>query len=485
MERLTGIDASFFYMETPAQHMHAVAVTILDPSETKGTSDLEAMRAELARRLVAMPAFRRRLAHFPLGLDHPAWIEAPVDVDRHVFRAALPSPGRRRQLEQFVGDFASVPLARDLPLWECCLLEGLEGGRLAMLVKVHHAIIDGVSGAQMLAQLCDFEPVVPVEKAIVQDCTNAEPEPSLIDLALTSLRARLVDPVRMGTAMLRTIRWGLQAVTSSKDDESVTLPLAAPSTPFSHALTPRRSAGFARASLEDVKKIKNAFGTTINDAVLAACTRALRRQLERRGCLPDRALVASVPVSARRPGEHAASYNRVSAIFVGLPVHIADPVEQLRCVHADASAAKRMMGSLGKDMLGQWMELAPPLLFAQAMRLYSAFRLADLHAPVHNVVISNVPGPPVPLYVAGARVEALYPLGPILEGAALNITVFSYRDALDIGVVTCPDLVDDVGAIGDDIAAAVAELAALADAEAYRAGTGAGLDVDLDHRTAA
>ncbi|HYC53892.1 MAG TPA: wax ester/triacylglycerol synthase family O-acyltransferase [Candidatus Binatia bacterium] len=478
MERLSGIDAAFFYMETPVQHMHALGVMLLDPSDLPCTFDIEAARAEIARRLLAIPVFRKRLAHFPLGLDHPAWIEAKVDADRHVYRAALPSPGTREQLERFIGEFAGVPLSRDLPLWECCLLEGLEGGRLAMLVKVHHSIVDGVSGAQMLAKLCDFEPVVPVERAVVQDCTNAEPEPSLLDLALGSARARAADPIRMGTALLRTMRWGLQAITAADDEENATMPLAAPVTPFSRALTPRRSVAFARASLADVKKIKNAFGITVNDAVLGACTLALRRQLERRGALPDRALVASVPVSARKADENAGSHNRVSAMFVGLPVHLADPVEQLRVVHEDASAAKRMMGSLGKEMLAQWTELAPPLLFAQAMRLYSALQLADLHAPVHNLVVSNVPGAPVPLYVAGARVESVYPLGPILEGAALNVTVFSYRDNLDIGVVTCPDLVDDVASIGDDIAAAIEELAAIADEEMRRGG-------DAGHRTAA
>ncbi len=468
MQRLSGVDAAFLYMETAAQHMHALGVTIVDPSTIPGGYNFEATRAEFVRRLLALPGFRRRLVEFPLGLDHPAWIDARVELGLHVIRAALPAPGSQEQFETFVGNYAGRQLGRDRPLWEFCLLEGLEGGRLAILAKVHHCIIDGVSGSQMLQEIYDLEATAPARGLHPEAYGEDEAVPSLFDLAAASLSARVGDPLRAVTVVAETMVSAAEAVVGLSAKEHVTLPMAAPLTPFSHSLTPRRAVSFARAALSDVKVIKNAFGVTVNDVVLAACTLALRRRLEEAGALPDRPLVASVPVSARIAGEESSSFNRVSAMFVGLPVDCEDPVEQLRAVSRNAATSKKMMASMGANLLGDWVELLPPLLFAQSMQLYSALRMAERHAPVHNLVISNVPGPPFPFYAAGARVLAVYPLGPILEGAALNVTVFSYEDALDIGVVTCPDLAPEVGSLTTAIVEAVAELKRCAEAGAGR-----------------
>lgn len=472
MERLSGIDAAFLYMETRVQHMHVVGVTIMDPSTIPGGYHFPTAQAEFTRRLTSMQAFRRRLAQFPLGLDHPVWVEDHLDIEYHVRRAALPSPGDRPLLEAFVGDYASRPLDRSRPLWEVCLVEGLDGGRVAMLTKVHHSIIDGVSGAQMMSRLYDLAPDgVGLGDGdhghhAIEDVGEIEEEPSLVDLAFTSLRARIADPIRAASLLGRTaVSVGTAIAAAMSDEETTerpTLPMAAPTTPFSHSLTRRRAVSFARAELADLKLVKNTFEVTINDVVLAACTLALRRDLQRRDALPDRPLVASVPVSTRLAGEVAASFNRVSAMFVSLPVQIEDPIEQLRAVHADAVMAKKMIGAFGRELLGDVVELLPPLLFAQAMKLYSRLHLAETHAPVHNLVVSNVPGPPIPMYAAGAKVLAVYPLGPILENAALNITVFSYLDGVDIGVVTCPDLIPDVELLVDGVAEAIADLAEIA-----------------------
>jgi len=458
MERLSGVDAAFLYMETPAQHMHGVGVTIVDPSTIPGGYDFEAMRAEFVRRLMVLPGFRRRLVEFPFGLDHPAWIDARVEVASHVQRAELPPPGTQQQFEAFVGDYASRPLQRDRPMWEFCVLEGLEGGRLAILAKLHHCIVDGVSGAQMLQEIYDLEAVAPERGFHPDGYGEDEATPSLFELAAASLAARAGDPVRAFSVVGGTLVTAAEAIVGRSAQDQVTLPLDAPHTPFSHALTSRRAVSFARASLADVKAIKRVFHVTVNDVVLAACTLALRRRLEEAGALPVRALVASVPVSARREGEDARSFNRVSAMFVALPVHLENPIGQLRAVSRDAENSKRVMSSFGADLLGDWVELLPPLLFAQSMQLYSALHMAERHAPVHNLVVSNVPGPSFPFYAGGARVLAVYPLGPILEGAALNITVFSYEDALDIGVVTCPDLASEVGSMSSAIVDAVGDL---------------------------
>ncbi|MFN2377675.1 MAG: wax ester/triacylglycerol synthase family O-acyltransferase [Candidatus Binatia bacterium] len=462
MQRLSGVDAAFLYMETPAQHMHGLGVTIVDPSTIPGGYDFEAQRAEFVRRLAQLPGFRRRLVEFPFGLDHPAWIEARLDPAAHVFRAELPSPGSQQQFENFVGEYAGRQLRRDRPMWEFCFLEGLEGGRLAILAKLHHCIVDGVSGSQMLQEIYDLQPLAPPRDGHPDSYGEDEAVPSLFDLAAASLSVRLGDPVRAITTVASTLVSAAEAVVSLSEKESVTWPLAAPLTPFSHSLTPRRAVSFARASLADVKAIKNAFGVTVNDVVLAVTTMALRRHLEECCDLPTRPLVASVPVSARQAGEDARSLNRVSAMFIGLPVQLDDAVDQLRAVHRESLVAKKMMSAIGANLLGDWVELLPPLLFAQAMQLYSALHVAERHAPVHNLVVSNVPGPPFPFYAGGARVLAVYPLGPILEGAALNVSVFSYEDALDIGVVTCPDLVCGPDTLSDGIVRAVTELCDLA-----------------------
>lgn len=462
MRRLSGVDAAFLYMETPAQHMHGLGVTIVDPSTIPGGYDFEAMRGEFVRRLVALPGFRRRLVEFPMGLDHPAWIDARVEIEAHVVRACLDAPGGQKEFEDFVGAYAGQQLRRDRPMWEFCLLEGLEGGRLAILAKIHHCIIDGVSGSQMLQEIYDLEPVASPRQLHPEGYGEDEAVPSLFDLAAASLAARVGDPVRAVTTVASTLVSAAEAIVDLSEQEQVTMPMAAPLTPFSHSLTPRRSVSFARALLSDVKAVKNAFGATVNDVVLTACTMALRRRLAEVGQLPGRPLVASVPVSARRPEEKSESFNRVSAMFVGIPVHLDDPLAQLREVRRESAIAKRMMAAMGADLLGDWVELLPPLLFAQAMQLYSALHVAERHAPVHNLVVSNVPGPPFPFYAGGARVLHVYPLGPILEGAALNVTVFSYEDSLDIGVVTCPDLAGEVGSISSAIVDAIAELRKLA-----------------------
>jgi len=465
MQRLSGVDAAFLYMETPAQHMHGVGVTIVDATTIPGGYDFGAMAADFARRLVALPGFRRRLVEFPFGLDHPAWIDSRVDVASHMIRATLPSPGTQRQFEEFVGEYSGRPLRRDRPMWEFCIVEGLEGDRLAILAKIHHCIIDGVSGSQMMQEIYDAFPVAPERGLHPEGFGEDEALPSLFDIAAASLRARLSDPLRAMNTVATTLVSAAEAIVGSAGEEHVTLPMAAPLTPFSHSLTPRRAVSFAHASLPDVKFIKGAFGVTVNDVVLAACTMALRRRLQESGSTVDRPLVASVPVSARREGEKAESFNRVSAMFVGLPAHLDDPVEMLLEVSRGSASAKKMMARLGKNLLGKWIELLPPLLFAQAMQLYSALSMAERHAPVHNLVVSNVPGPPFPFYAGGGRVLAVYPLGPILEGAAINVTVFSYEDHLDIGVVTCPDLAAGVGCVGAAVADAIAELKILAQRE--------------------
>jgi WS/DGAT/MGAT family acyltransferase len=241
---------------------------------------------------------------------------------------------------------------------------------------------------------------------------------------------------------------------------------SSPRTAFNRALTAERAVAFGRVPLATVKGIKNAFGVTINDVVLAACARSLGEYLRRNGETPLRALVASVPISEHGIDRPVTSINRVSVMFLGLPVHLDDPEAIVRSIHEQSIGGKRVYAAFGPYLLAEWVDMAPPPLFAAAVGAYSRWRLADYLPPVHSLVISNVPGPPVPLYAGGARLVAAYPFGPILEGAGINISVMSYDGAVDMGLITCPRAVPRPGEIARGFERAIDELATAAEARA-------------------
>ena len=240
-------------------------------------------------------------------------------------------------------------------------------------------------------------------------------------------------------------------------DEGPTMarPFDAPRTLFNHSITARRSVAFSKCSLDDLKLVKTTFGVTVNDVVLAACTQSLRAYLAKRGETFERPLVVSVPVSVKGKTTAGGSANQVSNMFVRLPVHLVDPVDQLRAVRVDTLDAKAVHGAIGADMIGDVTEVTPPAIFNLASRLYSSANLADRLAPIHNLVISNVPGPPFPLYIAGAQLVGMYPFGPLIEGSGLNISVLSNMGNMDIGVIACPDIAPDVEEVSDGIVDAI------------------------------
>lgn len=239
-------------------------------------------------------------------------------------------------------------------------------------------------------------------------------------------------------------------------------PLNAPRTLFNASITARREVAFGLAPLEDLKTIGRVFGVTVNDAVLAACTHGLRRYLDAFGQVPDRPLVCSVPVSIHGHGS-GRSTNQVSTIFVNLPVQVDDPLEQLRLIHTGALGAKEIQRSVGTDLISDIVEVVPTSMFQLATRLYSRAGLADRLAPVHNLIVSNVMGSPLPLYMAGAKVIAIYPFGPLIEGTGLNITVVSNNGEMNIGLIACPDLVPDLDHLMSGILAGVDTLLAAAE----------------------
>ena len=477
MRRLAGMDASFVYMETPSAHMHVVGTLVLDPSSAPKGYSFERVKHMIESRLHLLEPFRRKLVMVPFGIDHPVWIEDPdFDIDRHLRRGALPSPGSMRELAAYVGDVAGRALDRNYPLWELHVVEGLENGNVALVTKMHHSAMDGVSGADLMVHLFDLEPDTPDPEPPAEEW-KPDAVPSDAALVVDALASRLRSPLRMTRVFAKTARAAVDiarnAVPALNPNASGSgvrpaLPFTAPRTRFSGAITPHRSVAFGKADLEDLRFVKSTFGTTVNDVVLAACTQTLRHYLAAHDDLPDQPLVCSVPVSVHAEGNKDTT-NQVSTMFVRLPVQLSDPVEQLRTIRAETVEAKEMQNAIGADMLQDWAEFLPGTLFNRAMRLYSSRNLADRHRPIHNLVISNIPGPPIPLYSAGARVLGVYPFGPLLEGAGMNITVLSNMGNMDFGIIACTESVPDIWDIADGFGEAVTALKVAAEKEAGRA----------------
>jgi diacylglycerol O-acyltransferase / wax synthase len=464
MKRLAGIDATFLYAETPSMHMHVTGVILLDPSTMPGGYSADTVKQMISSRMHLLPPFRERVMTVPFQLAHPLLIEDPdFDIDNHVFRVGVPAPGSIHELAELVGNIASRPLDRSKPLWEMWVAEGLEHGYVALIAKMHHCVIDGVSGADLMVHLFDLEPNAKVEPPDHE--WEPERKPSDLELVAHSLESRVRHARQVLPTIARTGRSALQLVrlVRRKDGPSATLPLTAPRTRFSGSITPHRAIAFGKASLDDFKLIKRVYGTTVNDVVLAACAGAVRQWLIAHDDLPDKPLVASVPVSVRGEEHQGTAGNQISAMFVGLPVQVEDPIERLLRIQEDTRAAKEVHGAIGADSLQNWAEFAAPAVFALAARFYSGRKLADRHPVVHNLVISNVPGPPVPLYSAGARVIAVYPLGPILEGAGLNLTVLSNMGSVDFGAIACREMVPDLWDIATGFTESVDELRKLAE----------------------
>jgi diacylglycerol O-acyltransferase len=468
-QRLSGMDASFLYMETPSAHSHVVGTLILDPSTAPTEFTFERVKQLLRERMHLLEPFRRRLAWVPFNLSHPVWVEDPAfDMDAHVHHTTVRAPGSMRELADVVGDIAGRPLDRSRPLWECWVIDGLEDGQVAMVTKIHHAAIDGVTGADLMAHLFDLEPDAPPPTP--PDAPwQADEVPSDLELTADALRYVLGNPLRMAKVLRNTVGSVVDIVAQQRakpDDDapSPAMPFQAPRVRWSGAITPHRVVAFGKAALDDMRAVKSTFGTTVNDVVLAACTITLRRYLAAHDDLPDVPLVCSVPVSVHGQSTSEGT-NQVSTMFVRLPVQLEDPIEVLRTINAETKVAKVMQNAIGADTLQDFAQFIPPAVFNRAMRLYSGWNLADRHRPVHNMIVSNVPGPPIPLYAAGAQVKGVFPFGPLLEGAGLNLTILSNMGNVDFGVVACTELVPDVWDIADGFGDAVRELKALADAE--------------------
>lgn len=439
-------------------HTHVALTAVLDPSTMPGGYSFEAMRRHIADRVHLVRPFRKRVVDVPFRLHHPVWVDdTDFEVDRHIKRIAVPSPGTLRELSHIVGHIASVQLERSKPLWEVWIVEGLEHDRVALVAKVHHSSMDGASAAELLPAFFDLE-AEPAETVIPPPY---DPSPAPDDWELVGASA--VDRLRSLGRLPSLARRTTQSITRIRRDRRDThtaagTPLTAPHTVFNGPITAQRSVAFARVPLAQVKEIKNAHAATINDVLLATCALAMRRYLEDRKGLPAEPLVTACPVSVRSDDERGQQNNRLSVMFTKLHTDVGDPVECLRATQKTAAAAKSEHEILGPDTLGAWAEMADPIASRVASSLYSSNNLAAHHRPALSFILSNIPGPPFPVYLAGAEMERAYPMGPVLEGAGLNVTMMSYRDSVDFGFLGATELLPDIWDLADAVPVAFDEL---------------------------
>ena len=445
MDLLSGLDASFLYLESGAQLMHVCGLIVVDPATVPGGYDFDNFKKELSNRVSGVAMFNRKLKFVPGKIDFPVWVvDEEFDIERHVHRLAVPAPGGERELSEVAGHLAGIPLDRSRPLWEMYVIEGLASGQIVIFSKMHHSSVDGVSGSNMISYLCSLEPDAPPLDQADPSASGSHRVPSDLELVGRGVLSTVTKPWQMARLVAPTVRTLTETVSRAREGTAMAAPLTAPRTSFNGTITGHRSIAFTDISLDDIKEIKNAVpGATVNDVVLALSGGALRRYLQDRGELPDTSLLASVPVSVRSESKRAGR-NQVSSIFCKLGTDVEDPRERITAMSKANANAKDHHKAVPADTLQEWAEFAAPRTFGLAVRMVSDLRLAERAPVIHNLVISNVPGPPVPLYFMGARIDALYPLGPVFHGAGLNITVMSNNGEMHIGAIACRELMPRV-----------------------------------------
>lgn len=492
MRQLSGVDVSFLNMETPSVFGHVSSLNLYDPASAPGGGGLEATKRLILERIDELAPFRRRLVEVPFGLDLPYWVEDPdFDIDYHVRHHAVPPPGTPEQLGEVVSRIIARPLDRKRPLWELYVIEGVDEGKMiAQLTKVHHATIDGASGALMLASILDTDPDFrPVGEPAPWEAERIPSDQELLGRTALEYIRRPEKFVRLSIRSMREVAeatqsGGLRAMADviaqpmpgplgtimrqrlrAQHGEDVDMPpplppTQAPRTPWNRPITPHRRFAFTTIPLEEARNVRRAHGCTFNDVVMALCSGALRRYLIEHDALPNEPLIAMVPVSVRTGNETEMYQNRVSGVLANLATNEPDAVKRLRAVSRSMTSAKKDLAAIPAEALQDFTQFAPPAVAARAMRMYSRLRIADRMNPPFNLIISNVPGPSAPLYSAGARLEHFYPVSAVADGQGLNMTVQSYNGNLDFGFVACRDLVPDLWTLTDHLQEASEELVA-------------------------
>jgi diacylglycerol O-acyltransferase len=484
MRQLTSLDAQFLAVESARTYGHVGGLAVYDPSTAPGgTLEIDDICRLVSQRLHLLPPFRWRLVEVPLGIDHPYWIEDPdFDLDFHIRESAVPPPGDDRRVAETVARIFARPLDRTRPLWELYLIHGLEGDRVALLTKVHHSVVDGVSGSEILTVLLDPSPegreIPPAEEEPARERVPGELEMlgrGLMGVPRQPLRALRSAPTALpnllalpgatafpGVPTLSRATASVRRRLGRDHDPAILEATTArpPRTSFNGRISGHRRFSFGQLSLDVVKAIKNEAGVTVNDVVVSLCAGALREWLKERDELPAKPLVAMVPVSVRTQAQMGTFGNRVSMMIVPIPTDEADPKRRLRRTHQLLRGAKSRHQAVPADLLTDATSFIPPAVASLAAR--TTMEVMGRTRPPVNVVISNVPGPRTPLFCAGAKLDAHYPVSVVVDGVGLNITVMSYLDHLDFGIVADRDQVDDVWSLIDGLSHALDDLAGAA-----------------------
>jgi diacylglycerol O-acyltransferase len=457
-DRLSGLDSSFLHLERDATHMHVAGCAVF---QGKAPAYEEIVDA-ISSRMHLVPRYRQRLAFVPFDQGRPVWVDDPhFNITYHVRHTALPKPGDDDELKRLAGRVFSQALDRMRPLWELWLVEGLAGDRFALLSKTHHALVDGVSGVDIATVLFDASPdpmpVAPPEQEWIP-----RPLPTSAQLLADALLERATVPGEIVRGVRHALR-GPRQIGSRATEALIGLGAmtwaglqAAPPSPFNIRIGPHRRFTWVRGDLAEFKMIKNVLGGTVNDVVLAVVSGALGRYMRlHRHRTADVELKAMVPVSVRADVERGALGNRVAAMWAPLPVGMTDPVERLHTISAAMEAIKESGQAVGAQVLTGLTGFAPPTIMAQAARLQARQRM-------FNLVVTNIPGPQVPLYVLGRELEALYPMVPLAENTALGIAIMSYHGQLNFGLNADYDALADVETLADELRSSIEEMAAAA-----------------------
>ncbi len=446
IQAISGMDATFLYAESSTNHMHVGSLAVIE-----GSLKFDTFRDTIHSRLHLIPKLRQRLMYVPLSIDYPYWVDDPhFDIDLHLTHIALPKPGGWKELRDTASKIFSEPLDHSRALWSFIFVEGLDtipqmpAGSVAIISKMHHVAIDGVAGAGLLSLLFDLTPDkkdIPAPKPF-----NPKPLPNELSLIVKSTLSFAEEPLKFPRILANTLTATLKAgfLTRVQKKDLPTAPFTAPPTPINGIISARRKWNTAILSLDRVLALKNAMGTTMNDIMLAICAGALRRYLLEKGKLPKKPMVAMVPVSTRTSDNTEGTGNQITPMLVQLATNIEDPIERLETIHENTSRGKTYQGAVGAKTLSNMAEAVPFGLANQAARLYSRFHVSEMHNPVFNVTITNVPGPNIPLYINGHKLMSVMGMAPIIDGMGLIITIFSYNGLVTISptsdVNSMPDL---------------------------------------------
>lgn len=449
MRQLTGLDASFLYLETPNAPMHISGLAIYDPSTAPGGKvRFKQIIDNTTRRIKRLPTMSQRLVNVPLGLDHPYWMaDGTFDPEFHIRHLALPKPGDWRQLCILISRIHARPLDRKRPLWELYVIEGLDTmehlpkGSFAIFTKMHHAAVDGASGTEITAALHDLSPDAHLDAEPY--AVPVENEPTTAELLIRAQVNAVKQPFRFISVARNTVPGFAQAYNRMRKGELHRVgPI--PRTRFNGKVSPHRVFNAVHFPLDEIKGIKNAVvGATVNDVAITIVGGALRKYLLAKDELPPESLAAMAPINTRDTREKGTGGNIVSAMTVQVRSDIEDPVDRLKAVHAGTAEAKELSNAVGAKSMTDYTQFIPSTLTAQAARLASRWGLMNRMSPIYNCVITNVPGPQIPLYNTGARLVANYGTGPILDGMGLFHAITSYCGDFAISATSCRQIMPD------------------------------------------